>query len=109
MKSTLHRLCAAILCLSLLLSVYGYRQIPCGIRYMVSDDLGKTWSTDHVLYEDVGEYTINCRTEDAGSRKDIGYPATVQCADGSLITIFYAHPTPEEPSVIYQQRWTLER
>ena len=76
---------------------------------MVSDDLGKTWSTDHVLYEDVGEYTINCRTEDAGSRKDIGYPATVQCADGSLITIFYAHPTPEEPSVIYQQRWTLER
>jgi hypothetical protein len=29
--------------------------------------------------------------------------------DGSLITIYYAHPTPEEPSVIYQQRWTLER
>ena len=29
--------------------------------------------------------------------------------DGRLITIYYAHPTPEEPSVIFQQRWTLER
>ena len=92
----------------LLLATYGYRQPPCGIRYMVSADLGKTWSTDHVLYEDSGEYTVNCRTEDAGSRKDIGYPATVQCTDGSLITVYYAHPTPNEPSVIYQQRWTLE-
>ena len=92
-----------------LLATYGYRQPPCGIRYMVSEDLGETWSTGHVLYEDVGEYSINCRTEDTGSRKDIGYPATVQCKDGSLITIYYAHPTPAEPSVIYQQRWTLER
>ena len=92
----------------LLLATYGYRQPPCSIRYMVSADLGKTWSTDHVLYEDSGEYTVNCRTEDAGSRKDIGYPATVQCTDGSLITVYYAHPTPNEPSVIYQQRWTLE-
>lgn len=93
----------------LLLSVYGYRQAPCGIRYMVSTDLGQTWSTDHILYEDKGEYSIGPgRTEDKGSRKDIGYPATVQCADGSLITVFYAHPTPEEPSLIFQQRWTLE-
>ena len=71
----------------LLLCTYGYRQVPCGIRYMVSEDLGETWSTGHILYEDTGEYSINCRTEASGSRKDIGYPATVQGKDGSLITI----------------------
>ena len=37
------------------------------------------------------------------------FPSVCQCADGSLLTIYYAHPTPEEPSVIYQQRWTLEK
>lgn len=93
----------------LLLATYGYRQVPCGIRYMVSEDLGKTWSTGHVLYEDLGDYTLDGHTEDVGNHKDIGYPSTVECTDGSLITVYYAHPTPEEPSVIFQQRWRLER
>lgn len=93
----------------LLLATYGYRQVPCGIRYMVSEDLGKTWSVGHVLYEDLGDYTLDGHTEDAGNHKDIGYPSTVECKDGSLITVYYAHPTPEEPSVIFQQRWRLEK
>lgn len=92
-----------------LLATYGYRQVPCGIRYMVSRDLGKTWSAGHVLYEDLGEYSLDGHTEDAGNHKDIGYPSTVECADGSLLTVYYAHPTPEEPSVIFQQKWILER
>ena len=92
----------------ILLATYGYRQVPCGIRYMVSRDLGKTWSTDHVLYEDLGDYTLDGHTEDVGNHKDIGYPSTIECEDGSLLTIYYAHPTPEEPSVIFQQRWRLE-
>jgi hypothetical protein len=92
-----------------LLATYGYRSVPCGIRYMVSRDLGKTWSTGHVLYEDLGDYTLDGHTEDVGNHKDIGYPSTVELDDGSLLTIYYAHPTPEEPSVIFQQKWKLIR
>ena len=92
-----------------LLATYGYRSVPCGIRYMVSKDLGKTWSAGHVLYEDLGDYTLDGHTEDVGNHKDIGYPSTVEMDDGSLLTIYYAHPTPEEPSVIFQQKWKLIR
>lgn len=59
-----------------LLSAYGRRSKPCGIRLMFSRDLGKTWDTDWVL------------SDDAASR-DLGYPATVELRDGSLLTVYY--------------------
>lgn len=59
-----------------LLSVYGYREAPYGIRAMFSKDGGRTWDTDNVLY-------------DGGQSGDLGYPATVQLRGGSLLTLWY--------------------
>ena len=65
-----------------------------GIRVMFSADGGESWDTDHILFEsDFGE--------------DLGYPATVELTDGSLLTVFYAHTGEEEPAVILQQKWKL--
>ncbi len=77
-----------------LVSVYGYREKPFGLRFMVSRDEGETWDTDHVLY-------------DASPDSDLGYPATVMLRDGSLLTVFYCHPASGEPAVIMEIRWRL--
>lgn len=79
----------------ILIATYGYRGKPSGIKAMFSRDEGKTWDTGHDLY-------VN------GISPDLGYPSTVECSDGSLITVFYAHPSKEEPAVILQQRWKIE-
>ena len=78
-----------------LLSVYGYRQEPFGIRIMASRDLGRTWEKDLVL----------C---DGFPTGDLGYPATVELKDGSLLTVFYAREAKGSPALIMQQKWTLE-
>ena len=78
-----------------LISAYGYREYPYGIKVMFSTDGGKTWDTDHVLYE-------NTVTD------DLGYPATVELDDGSLLTVFYAHPDEKSPAVIMQQKWKIK-
>ena len=78
-----------------LISVYGYREQTYGIRAMLSMDGGITWETDHVIWE-------NPLTP------DLGYPATVELKDGSLLTVFYAHEKEGEPAVILQQKWRLQ-
>lgn len=78
-----------------LISAYGYREFPYGIKVMFSRDNGKTWDTDHRLYE-------NTVTD------DLGYPATIELEDGSLLTVFYAHPDENSPAVIMQQKWKIE-
>lgn len=78
-----------------LISAYGYREYPYEIKVMFSTDGGKTWDTDHVLYE-------NTVTD------DLGYPATVELDDGSLLTVFYAHPDEKSPAVIMQQKWKIK-
>ena len=78
-----------------LISVYGYREAPYGVKAMISTDSGTTWSTDHDIY-------IN------GISPDLGYPSTVELSDGSLLTVFYAKPTADSPAIIMQQRWTME-
>ncbi len=78
-----------------LISVYGYRQFPYGIKAMFSHDGGRTWDTGHEIYTN----------EISG---DLGYPATVELADGSLLTVFYAIPEQGGPAVIMQQKWRME-
>ena len=77
-----------------LISAYGYRSEPYGIRLMLSNDLGETWKTDIVLW-------------DEGVSADLGYPATVELNDGSLLTVFYAQDEVNGPAVIKQIRWKL--
>ena len=79
-----------------LISTYGYRNMPYGIRAMFSKDGGKTWDTDNDIY-------IN------GVDRDMGYPSTVELNDGSLLTVFYAHETEDKPATIIQQKWDFER
>lgn len=75
-----------------LVSVYGYRNAPFGVRFMVSDDYGASWQTDLSLYGD-------------GLSGDLGYPASVLLNDGSICTVFYENIGKE--SVIRQIIWRL--
>lgn len=75
-----------------LISSYGYREPPYGIRVAYSDDGGRTWERDF-------EVNVN------GVSHDVGYPATVALADGSFLTVFYAHSTQGVPATILAQKW----
>lgn len=77
-----------------LISAYGYREAPYGIRMMYSLDNGETWSTDHVLW-------------DKGLGIDLGYPCSVQLKSGDILTVFYARQTEDGPAVIMQLRWRM--
>ena len=75
-----------------LISVYGYRQAPYGIRAMLSRDGGETWETDWIL-------------DDECDNGDLGYPATVELKDGSLLTVYYQNVN--GVSRIMQRVWKL--
>lgn len=80
-----------------LISVYGCREFPFGIKAMFSKDGGESWDTEHRIYSN-------------DVTGDIGYPSTVELSDGSLLTVFYARPDKNMPSVsvIMQQKWCIE-
>ncbi len=61
-----------------LLVTYGSRVTGlCGVQAMISNDGGRTWSIPVLLINYNGP-------------SDCGYPSTVELADGSLVTAFYA-------------------
>lgn len=55
---------------------YGVRAEPCGIRARLSADEGCTWGPELVLRQD-------------GACWDLGYPRSVQRADGCVVTAYY--------------------
>ena len=55
---------------------YGYRDVPASMRARVSADGGTTWGPVIKLRED-------------GDAWDIGYPRSVQRADGKVVTVYY--------------------
>ncbi len=61
------------------LLTYGRRLAPCGVRGMVSHDQGRSWRTDEKLVLVADSVTRDC-----------GYPSSVQLADGSILTAYYA-------------------
>ena len=80
-----------------ILMVYARRVKPYGIYASVSHDGGKSF-VDEVCLDDASEL------EYAG---DIGYPASVQLEDGSIVTVFYKIvPGDEKPSILYT-KWSL--
>ena len=77
-----------------LLMTYGYRRKPRGNRARVSEDQGRTWSEAVILSDDgVG---------------DLGYPSTVQLADGSLLSVWYERMKDAPMAVLRQARWSLD-
>lgn len=77
-----------------LISVYGRRAKPFGESAMFSDDGGKTWDMDYVIDTDAPS-------------DDLGYPASAELADGSILTVYYQKPAVDEPCTIMYTRWQL--
>lgn len=55
---------------------YGYRNPPYAICAVLSEDAGQSWGELRFLRTGAGNH-------------DIGYPRTVQRADGTLVTVYY--------------------
>ena len=77
-----------------LISSYGYRREPYGQRVMFSKDNGKSWDRDYILRDD-------------GNDGDLGYPATVELKNGSLLTVYYQAEKGRSNCVIMQSVWEL--
>jgi Neuraminidase (sialidase) len=73
---------------------YGYRRSPYGIRAMISDDEGLTWDPDWIIRDD-------------GPDGDVGYPSTVELADGSLFTVCYQKVPGDKKCSLLWSRWRL--
>ncbi len=78
-----------------LISVYGYREKPYGIRAMFSKDGGKTWDKNNVIY-------------DNSISADIGYPSIIELEDKSILMVFYAKDEKSNQTVIMQNHWSFE-
>jgi len=74
------------------LLTYGIRTEPLyGIGARLSRDGGRTWSEPRVLVDLEGSTNPNSPSPTA---RDGGYPATVQLADGTLVTAYYSKGVP---------------
>jgi sialidase-1 len=73
---------------------YGYRQGPYGQSAAFSRDEGRTWDHDWIIRDD-------------GLDLDLGYPSTVELADGSLFMVYYQKVQREESCSLLWSRWRL--
>jgi sialidase-1 len=78
-----------------LLMSYGYRRKPFGNHARISGDNGKTWGEPLILSDD-------------GIGGDLGYPSTIECDDGSLVTVWYEVLAGSPFSQLRQARWKLQ-
>jgi len=79
-----------------LLMSYGHRRAPIGNQARISRDSGKTWSAPLIIS---GE----------AANGDLGYPSTVELADGTLLTVWYEKMKDSANAVLRQARWRLEK
>lgn len=77
-----------------LLMTYGHRRAPFGNQARLSTDNGKTWGEAMIISGD-------------GKGGDLGYPSTVELADGSLLTVWYESMKEPKLAVLRQARWRL--
>lgn len=69
-----------------LVSIYGYRHPPYGIRARVSTDDGVSWSDEWILRGD-------------GANYDLGYPRAVCLDDGTILTSYYFNKSDDSVAV----------
>lgn len=79
----------------LLLVSYGVRRKPFGEKACISRDGGNTWETDK-------EIMIN-----PALNSDLGYPASVQLDDGSILTVYYQVDKEGEKTCLMSTHWRL--
>lgn len=77
-----------------ILMSYGHRRKPFGNQARISADDGATWSDPLTISDD-------------GAGGDLGYPSTVECADGSLLTVWYEKLAGSTRAVLRQAKWKL--
>lgn len=77
-----------------MICVYGYRNEPYGQRAMISHDDGVTWDADHILRDGAPDW-------------DLGYPASVELADGCILTVYYQKYTANEKPSLLWSKWRL--
>jgi Neuraminidase (sialidase) len=77
-----------------LLMSYGHRRKPFGNLARLSEDGGATWSKPLTISDD-------------GAGGDLGYPSTVQVADGSLVSVWYESMKGRAKAILRQARWRL--
>jgi hypothetical protein len=75
-----------------LLMTYGHRRPPFGNQARVSGDAGRTWSEPMIISGD-------------GAGGDLGYPSTVELADGTLLTAWYESLKGNPRAVLRQAHW----
>ncbi|MBQ3861223.1 MAG: exo-alpha-sialidase, partial [Clostridia bacterium] len=72
---------------------FGRRTEPFGERAVVSRDGGETWEDEYILHE-----TTPC---------DLGYPATVELPDRSLLTVYYQQVEGDPFTSLLYTKWKL--
>jgi len=78
-----------------LLVVYGVRREIYSERACLSRDDGKSWDIEHEI--------ILSRAPNS----DLGYPASVQLDDGSILTVYYQIDQPGEKTSLMSTHWQL--
>jgi sialidase-1 len=76
---------------------YGHRFKPYGQRVAFSSDNGETWPVEDVI----------AIREDAPNG-DLGYPASVELADGTILTVYYQPQAAGEKTSILGTFWRLK-
>lgn len=77
-----------------LVMTYGYRRAPFGNQARVSSDHGRTWGAPITLSAD-------------GEGHDLGYPSTVELADGALLSVWYEFQKAAGKAVLRQAKWKV--
>lgn len=77
-----------------LILTYGYRKADVGQRVGISHDEGQTWAWDWIIRNDAPDW-------------DLGYPSTVELADGTLFSVYYQKFAAGEPCSLLWSRWRL--
>jgi len=75
---------------------YGYRYKPYGIHAKLSSDNGRTWGKEIIL-------------RDGGGNWDLGYPRTIQRADGKIVTVYYFNDHEDKERYIAATIWDPEK
>ena len=76
-----------------ILVTYGRRSAPFGIRAVVSHDGCKTFSEEYILSD--------------ARNGDLGYPATTELDDGSLVTVYYQPYGDDLRTSILYTKWEI--
>jgi sialidase-1 len=73
---------------------YGHRRAPLGNQARLSDDEGRSWLEAMLISAD-------------GASGDLGYPSTVELADGTLLSVWYETLRDDPLAVLRQAKWRV--